>query len=95
MCYTHKKFKTIINSSISCLVCQHKDINEIEQQLNADFCSINDWFVDNKLSINFADEKTKSILFASKFKKKIIQKLNIKHKDIQIKQHSKVQYLGC
>ena len=95
MCYTHKKFKIIIKSSISCLVCQHKDINEIEKQLNADFCNICDWLVDNKLSIHFAEEKTKSILFNSKFKKKIIKKLNIKYRDIQIKQHSKVQYLGC
>ena len=31
----------------SCLVCQHKDINEIEKQLNVDFCNISDWFVDN------------------------------------------------
>ena len=32
----------------SCLVCQHKDINEIEKQLNVDFSNICDWFVDNK-----------------------------------------------
>ena len=51
--------------------------------------------MDNKLSIHFAEEKTKSILFNSKSKKKIIKKLNIKYRDIQIKQHSKVQYLGC
>ena len=79
----------------SCLVCQHKDINEIEKQLNVDFSNICDWFVDNKLSIHFGEDKTKSILFASKFKKKNIKKLNIKYGDIQIKQHSKVKYLGC
>ena len=79
----------------SCLVCQHKDINEIEKQLNKDFESICDWFVDNKLSIHFGDDKTKSILFATKFKIKKVRKLNIKYGDIQIKQHSKVKYLGC
>ena len=42
----------------TCLVCQHKDINEIEKQLNKDFQSICDWFVDNKLSIHFGDDKT-------------------------------------
>ena len=52
----------------TCLVCQHKDINEIEKQLNKDFESICDSFVDNKLSIHIGDDKTKSILFASKFK---------------------------
>ena len=52
-------------------------------------------FVDNKLSIHFGDDKTKSILFATKFKIKKVRKLNIKYGDIQIKQHSKVKYLGC
>ena len=35
----------------TCLVCQHKDINKIENQLNEDFCNVCDWFVDNNLSI--------------------------------------------
>ena len=56
----------------TCLVCQHKDINKIENQLNEDFSNICDWFVDNKLSIHFGEVKTKSILFASKFKRKNI-----------------------
>ena len=46
----------------TCLVCQRKDINKIEKQLNKDFHSICDWFVDNKLSIHFGDDKAKSIL---------------------------------
>ena len=52
----------------TCLVCQHKDINKIENQLNEDFCNISDWVVDDKLSIHFGQDKTKSILFASKVK---------------------------
>ena len=55
-----------------CLVCQNKGINKIENQLNEDFCNICDCFVDNKLSIHFGEDKTKSILFASKFKRKNI-----------------------
>ena len=51
--------------------------------------------MDNKLSIHFGEDKTKSILFASKFKNKNIKKLNIKYGDTQIKQHSKIKYLGC
>ena len=66
----------------SCLVCQHKDIDEIEKQLNGDFSNICDWFVDNKLSIHVVEDKTKSILFASKFKNKNIKKPNIKYGDI-------------
>ena len=54
----------------TCPVRQHKVINKIENQLNEDFCNISDWFVDNKLSIYFGEDKTKSILFASRFKSK-------------------------
>ena len=54
------------------LVFQHKDINKIENQLNKDFSNICDWFVDNKPSIQFGENKTKLILFASKFKRKNI-----------------------
>ena len=77
----------------TCLVCQHKDINEIERKLDEDFESICNWFADNKLSIYSGDDKTKSILFATKFKIKV-RKLNIKYGNIQIKQYSKVKYLG-
>ena len=79
----------------SCLVFQHKEVKEIEKQLNKDFSNICDWFIDNKLSIHFGDDKTKSILFATKNKIKKIDKLNITYCDINIKQYSKVTYLGC
>ena len=69
----------------TCLVCQHNNINETEKQLNKDFESICDWFVVDKLSIYFGDDKAKSIHFATKFKIKKVRKLNIKHGDIQIK----------
>ena len=79
----------------TCLIFQHCDIKEIETQLNRDFSSICDWFVDNKLSIHFGEDKTKSILFCSKHKIKKASPLNIQYKDIKIKQYSKVTYLGC
>ena len=68
---------------------------KLKKQQNKDFKSICDWFVDNKLSIHFDNDKTKSIHFVAKFKIKKVRKLNIKYEDIQIKQHSKVKYLGC
>ena len=68
---------------------------QIEKRLNEDFENLCDWFVDNKLSIRFGEDKTKSILFASKRRAKNIRQLNIKYKDINIKQHSGVTYLGC
>ena len=37
----------------SCLMYRHRDVNQIEKQLNNDFENICNWFVDNKLSIHF------------------------------------------
>ena len=68
---------------------------QIEKQLKEDFENLCDWFVDNKLSIQFGEDKTKSNLFASKRRAKNIRQLNIKYKNIYIKQHSEVTYLGC
>ena len=52
----------------SCIVHQHSDINEIENSLNDDFSNICDWFLDNKLSVHFGDEKNKSNCFWIKTK---------------------------
>ena len=79
----------------TCLVFQHKDVTEIETVLNKNFSSLCDWFIDNKLSIHFGEEKTKSILFSTKHKVKKCKPLNIHYKNIKIKQYSKVTYLGC
>ena len=79
----------------SCLVFQHKDIKVIEKQLNKDFSELCDWFVENKLSIHFGDDKTKSILFVNKYKLKNTDKMDIDYNGIKIKQHSQVKYLGC
>ena len=78
----------------SCILYQQKDVVQIEKRLNEDFENLCDWFVDNKLNIHFGDDKTKSIIFASKRKAKNIRQLNIKYKEINIKQHSEVTYLG-
>ena len=44
--------------------------------------------------MHFGEDKTKAILFASKRKIKSARKLNLKYKDIIIKQHLHVTYLG-
>ena len=66
----------------SCFMYQHKDIANFEKVFNEDFENICDWFVDNKLSIYFRDDKTKSILSASKPRAKNIRKLIIRYKEI-------------
>ena len=52
-------------------------------------------FVNNKLCIHFGDDKTKSIVFVSKRRAKNICKLNIRYKEINIKQQAQLRYLEC
>ena len=54
-----------------------------------------DWFVDNKLSVHFGEDKTKSILSSPKHRLKSIGLIDISYKDAKIKKYSKVTYLGC
>ena len=77
------------------LTFQHKDVHTIEYQLNKDFANLCEWSVDNKLSIHLGEEKTKCILSGSKLKLKNAWKLNIMYNGMEIKQYSKVTYLGC
>ena len=77
------------------LTYQHKKVHTIEHQLKKDFANLCKWFVDNKLSIHLGGSKEKCILFGSKQKLKNAGKLNIMYNGIEIKQCSKVTYLGC
>ena len=36
---------------------QHKDLEQIKEELTKNFSNICDWFVDNKLSIHFEQDK--------------------------------------
>ena len=42
----------------TCLLFQHKDLERIKEELTKNFSNICDWFVDNKLSIHFGEDKT-------------------------------------
>ena len=79
----------------TCLMYMGKDIKTIEEQLNTDFSSLCHSFSNNKLSAHFGEEKTKSILFETKQQLKNQRDLDLRYEDIEIKQHSKVTYLGC
>ena len=79
----------------SCLISQHKDVKEIENVLNRNFSNLCEWFVDNKLSVHFGEDKTKCILFSSKMKTKKADPLNINYRGRSIKQNTSVKYLGC
>ena len=91
--YTSLSFLLLV--ACCCLVFTGKDIDKIETQLNNDFNSICDRFVDNTLSIHFGKDKTKSTIFGSRRKLKSLKELDIRHGNIKIKQHSEVIYLGC
>ena len=64
-------------------------------QLNKDFNTICDWFIDNKLFIHFGEDKTKTILFSPKNLRKRAEPIVIKRHDVTLKQFSTVEYLGC
>ena len=73
----------------SCLVFEEKDVIKIEKQLNGDFKNICEWFVNNRLSIHFGEDKTKSILFVSKRK---IPKISSKTKHHLQKYTNKIAF---
>ena len=69
------KSNLFLYASDICLMYQYRSVEEIS-----------DWFVEDKLSKHFGEDKAKSILSPSKRKIKSARKLNImKYKDIKIK----------
>ena len=51
----------LLYANTTCLIFQYEDITKIDAALNKNFSKLCDWFVDNKLSIHFGEDKTKSI----------------------------------
>ena len=81
--------EAVVNDSFlyaddTCIVFQHKNVTEIEKQLLRDFSSLCDWFIDNKLSVHFGQDKTKSILFGTKHKLWNAKALNIVYNGTEI-----------
>ena len=76
----------------TCIYFQHRNVQEIEAILNKEFSSLCEWFIDNKLSIHFGEDKTKSVLFT---RSKTPEKLNISFQDHSIRQYNCVEYFGC
>ena len=66
----------------------------MEINLNRNFNTLCDWFLANRPSIHFGEDKTKCILFGRKTCKNL-KKLDIRRGDITIKQNSMVTNLGC
>ena len=68
----------------TCLTFQHGNVKEIEDQLNSNFSSLCDWFIDSKLSIHLGKGKTKFILFGTKPNIKQAEPLNIVYGNVRI-----------
>ena len=79
----------------TCLGFTDINVKTIEDNLNRNFNSLCDWFVENKVSIHFGEDKTKSIVFGSKRRLKKLDILDIRRGDIKITQQNIVTYLGC
>ena len=62
----------------------------VKDVLNEEFSSLCQWFIDNKLSVHFGKDKTKSILFS---KTRGLKEINISFVGHSIKQH--VEYFSC
>ena len=60
----------------TCFTFQLENVKEIEDQLNLNFSSLCDWFIDNKSSIHLGKGKTKAILFVTKLNIKLAESLN-------------------
>ena len=69
-------------------IIQHKDLEQIKEELMKNSSNIYDWFVNNKLNIHFGEDKTNSILFSTKNRKKKIGTLHIQYAVVKIKQNS-------
>ena len=79
----------------SCLVYQHRNVKAIDTKLNKSFSNVCYWFVDDKLSIHFGEDKTKCILLGTKKRLKQDKNLDISYGTIHIKQYHTATYLGC
>ncbi len=84
--------KLLLYADDSALLVSGKSVQNIEEQLSIELRKINEWLVQNKLSLHLG--KTESILFGSKKKVKKRSQLNISCDGIAIVAKDSVGYLG-
>ena len=76
----------------TCVFYQLEVAKKTKNFLNKEFLPLLRWFRDNKLSIRFRKDKTKSILFS---KARGLSKINTSFEVHSIKQHKTIDCLGC
>jgi hypothetical protein len=84
--------KLLLYADDSALMVSHKDADFIQEKLSAELAKVNEWLVDNKLSLHLG--KTESILFGTTHKLAKHSELNITCGEAQIHPKSEIKYLG-
>ena len=75
----------------TCIFYQHENVKQIENVLNKEFWSLFQWFIENKMSVHFGEDKSKSILSS---KAKGWREIKIYFAGYSINQHETVECLG-
>ena len=86
------KCKLLLYADDSVLLASGKYIIEIEATLSSELKSVNDWFIDNKLSLHLG--KTQPIVFGTRTQLCKCNTLNIVCNGIVIESKQTVTYLG-
>jgi len=87
------KNKLLLYADDSCIMVAGRNRSFIEQELTQDLELVNQWLIDNRLSLHLG--KTESIMFCSKPKVKSNSDRNITCSGQSIKSTSSVKYLGA
>lgn len=83
--------KLLLYADDSALMVSGKEVDDIEQTLSRELESVRDWLLDNKLSLHLG--KTESILFGSKSKLKVSDKISVHCAGNSIESKTSVTYL--
>ena len=76
----------LLHADDTSIVFEHKNVIEFKKQLLKDFSSSCHWFVDNKLSVHFGQNKTKSISIGTRHKLWNAKTLNAVYSGTEFKQ---------
>ena len=86
------KCKLLLYADDSALLTSSKDISEIERVLSVELESVNEWLVENRLSLHLG--KTQSIVFGSKKRLREAGELHVTCNGQDIETGTEVSYLG-
>ena len=77
----------------SALLMSHKHQSTIESTLSSELSSVNNWLIDNMLSLHFG--KTEAILFGSKYRLNRCLEFSVILNNVVVSAKASEKYLGC